>query len=137
MNTNSKGNDTMNATRISEKDWVQWVHDFADIAIQEDTDLKFRMAMLKKAARERMADTMTEQQQELSEKITLAEALELVEFRRVNGKWVIQNVIGNVRGYVGGNVEGSVWGNVKGNVQGDVEGSVWGDVLNHKAKGGE
>lgn len=57
----------MNATRISEKDWVQWVHDFADIAIQEDTDLKFRMAMLKKAARERMADKMTEQQQELKQ----------------------------------------------------------------------
>ena len=55
----------MSATRISEKEWVQWVHDFADIAVQENTDLKFRMELLKKAAHKRMADKTTEQQQEL------------------------------------------------------------------------
>ena len=51
----------------------------------------------------------------MREKITLAEALELVEFRHVDGKWVVEDV--------------------KGDVWGDVWGAVGGAVLNHEAEG--
>ena len=50
---------------ISDYDWVQWVHDFADIAVKEDTDLKLRMELLKKAARKRMAELQDEEYREL------------------------------------------------------------------------
>ena len=40
---------------ISEFEWIKWVRDFADIAEQEDCDLKFRFHLLKKAARNRLA----------------------------------------------------------------------------------
>ena len=53
----------------------------------------------------------------MTKQITLEEALKLVEFRKVNGKWFIQNVkdevCGNVCGLVHGNV-GDVYGNVRG-----------------------
>ena len=60
----------------------------------------------------------------MSEQITLAEALKLVEFRHVDGEWGVQNV----KGYVRGDVKGSVCGDVKGDVCGDVCGGVDGDV---------
>ena len=36
----------------------------------------------------------------MSEQITLAEALELVEFQHVDGEWIVQNVKGYVEGGV-------------------------------------
>ena len=62
------------------------------------------------------------------EQITLAEVLEFVTFRRTpDGVLFVQNVEGNVVGYVGGNV-GTVKGNVS-NVRGDVSGSVGGNAI--------
>ena len=75
----------------------------------------------------------------MREKITLAEALELVEFRHVDGKWVVEDVKGDVEGAVWGDVvgdvKGDVWGPVWGDVWGPVWGAVWGPVLNHEAEG--
>ena len=36
----------------------------------------------------------------MSEQITLAEALEFVEFQKVDGEWIVQNVEGYVEGGV-------------------------------------
>jgi len=50
---------------ISEFEWIKWVRDFADIAVQENTDLKLRMNLLKKAARYRLAELQDEEYREL------------------------------------------------------------------------
>lgn len=50
---------------ISEFEWIKWVRDFADIAGQENTDLKLRMELLKKAARYRLAALEDEEYRDL------------------------------------------------------------------------
>ena len=64
----------------------------------------------------------------MTKKITLEEALKLVEFQHVDGEWGIQNVLGDVSGSVVGSVSGNVFGNVSGDVVGSVFGGVYGDV---------
>ena len=71
---------------------------------------------------------------------SIEEIKKLVTFTRINGEWRVNDVEGNVEGYVGGNVlgnveghvkgyvGGNVWGNVEGHVKGYVEGSVLGNV---------
>ena len=65
----------------------------------------------------------------MSEKITLQEVLELVTFTKINGKWFVDDVAGEVLGDVVGSVGGDVLGAVCGSVGDDVAGSVFGSVL--------
>ena len=62
----------------------------------------------------------------MAEKITLEEALNLVEFEFTEGEWRVKCV----KSSVWGDVLGDVWINVRGRVFGDVR-SVEGDVLEH------
>ena len=50
---------------ISEFEWVKWIRDFADIAEQQNCDLKLRLLMLKKAARYRLAALEDEEYRDL------------------------------------------------------------------------
>ena len=73
---------------------------------------------------------------EMSEQITLEEALKLVAFEKVDGKWQVSGVSsdvlgcveGNVRGHVRGSITGSVFGHIFRDVLGHVHGDVHGDV---------
>ena len=64
--------------------------------------------------------------------IKLDEIKNLVTFRKIKGKWVVDtvksNVKGNIVGTVGGDVVGTVMGNV-GDVVGNVLGKIGGKVL--------
>jgi len=63
----------------------------------------------------------------MSEQITMEEVLELVSFKKHDGKWSVDTVMGNcggIHGDVYGNVGGSVHGEVGGGVQHGVCGSV-------------
>lgn len=55
------------------------------------------------------------------QEITREELLELISVVKVDGKWVVEDVVGNVWGNVGGNVKGNVWGDVEGYVFGKVK----------------
>ena len=39
---------------MSEYDWVKWVLAFAELAVEENTDMKLRMSLMKKAAKKRL-----------------------------------------------------------------------------------
>ena len=62
------------------------------------------------------------------DQITLAEVLELVTFEKFCGKWVVENVLGDVNKNVFGSVNQNVGGHVRWNVGGSVGGSVSGCV---------
>ena len=62
----------------------------------------------------------------MAKKITLEEALNLVEFEFTEGEWRVKRVTSSVWG----DILGDVWINVRGRVFGDVR-SVEGDVLEH------
>jgi hypothetical protein len=51
---------------------------------------------------------------------TIDQIRQLVDFKLIDGKWIVGSVLGNVEG----NVLGSVWGDVRGDVNGDVGGSI-------------
>ena len=62
------------------------------------------------------------------EQITLTEALDLVSFQLIAGKWQVKHVKGNVCGHVCGDVWGSVFGSVLGDVLTNILGRVFGTI---------
>ena len=75
---------------------------------------------------------MTKQQ------ITLAKALDLVDFHFAGGEWMVKDVKGdvwgNVRGSLFGSVFGDAWGNIVGRVFGTINGKDWDYVETPKQK---
>lgn len=64
----------------------------------------------------------------MTDQITLEEALKLVDFEFIEGKWTVENVKCNVWGNVEGDVKGDVfgvWGNVHNIVYGTISGLKW------------
>jgi len=49
---------------------------------------------------------------------TIDQIRQLVDFKLIDGKWIVGRVLGNVEG----DVEGSVWGDVVGDVRGSING---------------
>jgi uncharacterized protein YcfJ len=69
-----------------------------------------------------MTDTNPRDLHPMTNQIPIEEALKLVQFKQAsNGSWYVENVKGDVCGYVFGNVNGKVWGNV-GSVGGTIAG---------------